>query len=298
MKNLNNMFIIKNNDVKIKIIYTLLILLLVLILILGFLSFTKDDLFKVNGENTDKKQEDVPPIVEVSHTKMEASYFENILDETIDISYLENGLNDIENLTNQDKLVLLFFANNDYLKEINQINKDIVDKYFKNNYNTTVIHENIKCDINSETEEYCYIYDEKNMIYTENFTSDLQKEEILGKYMNRRVYAKTTYYTQENNTYKLTRYELYKSACYSDCNLVSKYYSNVKDANNESSPLLTLSKKYDEKDIIDYNTNKMYSLIIDTNFDIYINLMVSHHYTFKKTNDNYVLVDYQINRLD
>ena len=225
-------------------------------------------------------------------------YFENLLNGTIDVNCLEEGFNNIDELSNQQKLSLLFYSSNDYISEMEEINIEIVNNYFKNNYGTMVEHENISCDMNSIEEEYCYIYDEENEIYIENFIDEEQKKEILSNYMNRNVYGKITDYNQENNTYTFIRYELYKPSCYNDCNLSNEFFSDVRSANNSEKILIALSEEYTIQDIIDYNVNKLYALELETNFVIYQNLMTSHTYTFKKVDDSYILQSYQINRLD
>ena len=46
------------------------------------------------------------------------------------------------------------------------------------------------------------------------------------------------------------------------------------------------------------NTHKMYSLVFETNFQMYKDSIPYSVYTFKKVNDNYILVSYVINGLD
>lgn len=288
----------KRNRFQIRLINILLVVFFILVGGCTYLIFNDERFFKTNTPDKEVPKDEEPPVVENIHTNMEVSYFENLLNGMIDVNYLEDGFDNIEELSNQQKLVLLFFANNDYISELEEINIKTVDDYFKSNYNTTINHENIKCDINSIEEEYCYIYDSENQLYIENFINEDQKKEILSSYMNRNIYGKITNYTQENNTYTFTRYELYGSPCYDDCTLNNQFFSDVKSANNNTSPLINLSKEYTNQEIIEYNHNKFYSLELDINFTIYQNLMSSHIYTFKKIDNDYVLASYKINRLD
>ena len=286
---------VKKNNMQIKLIYFLLFVFVIMVASLVYFLVSDNALFKPNDEPKPIKPPEEPIIIPTELTK---SDFENILDNVINVNFLEEGFDNIEDLSNQQKLALLFYAKNDYISNNNEITKEIVDNYLEENYGTMVLHENIKCDIDSETEEYCYLYDIDKMVYTENFNTDNQKQNILAKYMNRKVYAKTTDYIKNDNIYQLTRYELYKEVCIDDCNLVTQYYSTVKDANNKTTPLIKLSSRYSTPEIIEYNTNKMYSTIFNVNFDIYKNIMPSYTYTFEKIGDNYILTNYQINTLD
>lgn len=285
---------VKKNNMQIKLIYFLLFVFVIMVGSLVYFSVSDNTLFKPNDEPKPIKPPEDPIITPSEKVQ---SDFENILDNVINVNFLEEGFDNIEDLSNQQKLALLFYAKNDHI-ESNETTSETVDKYLKENYGIVVEHENIKCDINSETEEYCYLYDIDKMVYTENFNTDNQKQNILAKYMNRKVHAKTTDYIKNDNIYQLTRYELYKEVCIDDCNLVTQYYSTVKEANNKTTPLMKLSSRYSTPEIIEYNTNKMYSTIFNVNFDIYKNIMPSYTYTFEKIGDNYILTNYQINTLD
>lgn len=284
----------QKNNMQIKTIYILLGIFLILVSVFTYFLFTDEKLFKIEFPKKEKPKKEPP--IQNTHINMEVSYFENLLDGTLDINFLEDGFNNIEELSNQEKLTILFYSNNEYIKELEIIDTQFVDTYFKNNFNTTVNHENIKCAINEDN--YCYIFDEENNTYIENFIDENQKKEILSNYINRNLYGKVTDYKQENNTYTFTRYELYRRPCYDNCNLNTKFYSDVKSANKEELQIITLSKNYTKEEIIDYNMNKLYELVLETNFDIYKNLMTTHTYTFKKVDNNYILTSYQINTLD
>lgn len=291
----------KKNNRQIQIIHILLIVFVVIVGTFIYLILNDEKLFKekVPEQEVPKEEEkEEIPKVENTHTNIDVSYFENVLNEIIDVNFLEEGFTNIEELSNQQKLALLFYGSNDYITNLEEITVEQVDNYFKNNYNTTVNHESINCDINLNDENYCYTYDDENQKYIENFVDEEEKNNFLSNYMNRNLYSKVTDYIQENNTYTFTRYELYSNACYNNCNLNKEYFSNIKNANNNLNPLIIVPEEYIEQEIIDYNNNKMYTLILETNFEIYQNLMTSHTYTFKKIDNTYILQSYQINRLD
>lgn len=290
----------KKNNRQIQIIHILLVVFVVIVGTFIYLILNDEKLFKEKEPEKEvpkeEEKEEIPK-VENTHTNIDVSYFENVLNEIIDVNFLEEGFTDIEELSNQQKLALLFYGSNDYITNLEEITVEQVDNYFKNNYNTTVNHENVSCDINSIDEKYCYIYDEEYQKYIENFIDEEEKNNFLSNYMNRSLYSKVTDYIQENNTYTFTRYELYSNPCYNDCNLNEEYFSDIKSIDNLN-PLIVIPEDYIEQEILDYNNNKMYALILEINFDIYQNLMTSYTYTFKKIDDSYVLQSYQINRLD
>lgn len=280
----------KKNNFRKKIIYVLLFIFIIMVGALVYFGISDKNVFS----SKDDKDSEEPDIIEEpkeTHNNMEANYFENFLNSN-NINYLENGFNSIEDLSNQEKLKLLFLANNNYITSLEKISGEEVNDYFKKNYNTTVINENIDCN-----NEICYIYDEANDEYVENFKNTIAKKETLKNYINRKVYSKIVNYEQSSNTYTLTRYELYQKPCI-ECTLNTSYFASVKDANNDTDSLIEIPYGYTEEEIINYNKNKMYSLVFETNLSIYQSIISSHIYTFKRINNNYVLVSYIINGLD
>lgn len=280
----------KKNNFRKKIIYVLLFIFIIMVGALVYFGISDKNAFSPK----DDKDSEEPDIIEEpkeTHNNMEANYFENFLNSN-NINYLENGFNSIEDLSNQEKLKLLFLANNNYITSLEKISGEEVNDYFKKNYNTTVINENIDCN-----NEICYIYDEANDEYVENFKNTIAKKETLKNYINRKVYSKIVNYEQSSNTYTLTRYELYQKPCI-ECTLNTSYFASVKDANNDTDSLIEIPYGYTEEEIINYNKNKMYSLVFETNLSIYQSIISSHIYTFKRINNNYVLVSYIINGLD
>lgn len=275
----------KRNDLRKKIIYVLLFVFVVMVSLTTYLIITDKKVLKNNSPESIEPPIEVIP--EITHTNMEVSYFENLLD-IINISYLNDGFNSIEDLNNQDKLKLLFLANNSYIKNLDKVTGQQVNNYFKKYYNTTVINENINCN-----DEYCYIYNEENDEYIEGNIDN----NILNEYINRKVYSKTTNYEQSNNTYTITKYELYQPLCI-ECMINTKYYASMKDALNDTNLLIEVPSEYTNDEIENYNNQKIYSLVFETNFLIYKNIIPYNVYTFKKVNDNYVLASYTINRLD
>ena len=273
-----------------KTFYSLLIVFVIMVGVLFYFVATDKNLFKDNTKPSHDKDPDTPDVSK-DHTNMDASYFESLLNSN-NVSYLENGFSSIEDLTNQDKLKLLFLGNNEYINKLDKVTGEEVNNYLGKYYNTTIINENVNCG------DYdCYLYDSDNDLYEENFKDDLLKEEFLKSYSNRKVYSKTTNYDQKDNTYIITRYELYQAPCV-DCTLTTKYFSSLKDANNDVNPLIEIPTDYTQNEIIKYNTHKMYSLVFETNFQMYKDSIPYSVYTFKKVNDNYILVSYVINGLD
>lgn len=276
----------QNKTMKI-LLYLFLGIFLIMVGLLVFYLVNKD---WVSNPNEEK------PISSVD-TNIDSSYFEDALTNRVNVSYLENGFNHVEELSNQEKLYILFYSNIDYLSNIDEITSEIVDDYFKNNYNTTVKHENIMCSMDLNETDNCYLYDEDKHIYVENFPSESVKETILGMYHNRSLYSKITEYKQENDTYILTKYELYTNPCYSNCHNSTAYFSNVRDANLNENPLITTEENYTDEEIFAYNKNKLYGLILENNFEIYRESMFRNTYTFKKVDDHYILASYHITKL-
>lgn len=273
------------NSFRKKLLYSLLVVFVMMVGVLIYLVITDKRNLEPKKEPIDDPVE--PIIPSNPHTNMDVTYFEDILN-TNNINYLENGFNSIEDLNNQEKLQLLFLANNDYIKQLDKITGEEVNNYFKKYYNTTVINENVNCDNN-----YCYIYDSNIDEYIENSID----ESLLNQYRQRKVYTKTTNYEQNDNTYILTTYELYEPKCI-ECLSNTSYFASMIDAINNTNLLIEVPSEYSLEEIIEYNNKQMYSQVFETNFEIYKNVIPYNTYTFKKINNDYVLVSYIINRLD
>lgn len=281
----------KKNKFQKLLIYIFLAIFIVLVGLLIFLI--------INKPNNTNKNEDIKEEInkeevnnnENVHVSKDKEFFENIINNLINVDYLEKGFNNIDELSNQEKLQILFYANNSYLENFT---KEEVDIFFKNNFNTTINHEDVLC---LEPSDYCYLYDIENEKYLENFIN-VTKEEVLSYYNNRVILNKTIDYNENDNIYKLTQLKLFIPKCTNDCNQNTMYFSNVSDANNLNNPLIRISNNYDLDNIISYNQNKTYELDFDVNYEIYKPLMVEHIYEFKNIDNNFVLTQYSINRLD
>ena len=281
----------KKNKFQKILIYIFLAIFIVLVGLLIFLI--------INKPNNTNKNEDIKEEInkeevnnnENVHVSKDKEFFENIINNLINVDYLENGFNNIDELSNQEKLQILFYANNSYLEKLT---KEEVDVFFENNFNTTINHEDVLC---LESSDYCYLYDIENEKYIENFIN-VTKEEILSYYNNRVILSKTIDYNESENVYKITQVKLFIPKCDNNCNETTMYFSNVLDANNLDNPLVQLGSNYTFDKIISYNQNKLYELDFDVNYEIYKPLMIEHIYEFKNIDNNFVLTQYSINRLD
>ncbi|HOO67849.1 MAG TPA: hypothetical protein PLC53_00560 [Bacilli bacterium] len=265
----------KKNDITIVILSAIILLLIGLFVYLNFFHNN------IANENTIEDN-----YIEVGNFDELSNTFEEILTdkELYNIAKYEESISDFNSLENEDKIEIAYNSIVDEVEDPYEegISIDLFNNYFENTY-----YEDINWD---KDDIYCPICGEVLFYYDSVTDSYIYNEDHLGHggYVVENYFSKIINIENDGDLYKVTEVKLWLYFYDVGPSTLTEGYDTYFNAKNEVYPLFIL-----END--DYLEDNLYYYLLEeitNNFDKYKNNMATYIYTFKKANDEYLLVTF------
>lgn len=185
----------------------------------------------------------------------------------------------VNELTNQEVLQFIYYLYKDNVS--NSINFKALEEYLGNYMEFPLEPDNVLCNTHFNRlggSDYIYLYNIYNDNYEENKNHYMHPRDGFGSdVFNKYVSGKV-----EGNKYTIRVYKVFSSILNENRDYNVSFYRSYKDSSNK------------ENSVFKTTYNGRYAINIEEEMNKYDDLYI-YEYIFKKENDKYLLVSYEIN---